>query len=54
MFDGTGKIDAGHHGKLAHHGCFAGDRQRVFIIEGGKLDANGDIARRQVRFVQFF
>ena len=54
LIDRTGEIDAGHQGKLPHHRSFAGNGERILVIEGRILDAHGDIARRQLRLVEFF
>ena len=51
---GAGKIDAGHHRILLHDFDGIGERQPVFIIDGGIFNGHGYIARRQPRFIQRF
>ncbi|SAK98373.1 hypothetical protein AWB82_07205 [Caballeronia glebae] len=43
-FDDTREVDAGHHRPRAHDRGFARDRESVFVIERGEVDAHEHIA----------
>ena len=50
--DDTCAIDARGQRKLADHRRASGDRERVLVVDRRVLDANGDVAVRQVRFIE--
>jgi hypothetical protein len=49
---GAGEIDAGDHGKAAHHGRLAGERESVLVVERGIVDGDGDVALHQISLVE--
>ena len=50
--DGSRQIDAGNHGKAAHHRRLAGDRKTVLVIERRPLGADGDVAIHEIALVE--
>ncbi|MNZ80618.1 hypothetical protein D3C78_992600 [compost metagenome] len=51
---GTGEVDAWHHREVTHDFAFAGDRQRVFIVNAGPINVYRDIAVGQLVTVDIF
>ena len=49
--DGTSEINAGNHGKPAHHGRLAGDGQAILVIQCGPLHLYQHVAGWQHGFV---
>ena len=43
----TGKVDTRHHREVTDNFPFAGDGERIFIVQAGPLDVDGDVALRQ-------
>ncbi len=43
----TGKVDTRHHREVADNFPFTGDGERIFIVQAGPLDVDGDVALRQ-------
>ena len=48
----AGKVNTGHHRKIADNQSFTGNRQRIFIVEGGIAYPHGHFAGGQIGFVQ--
>src|ERR1700712_4353649 len=47
----AGDVDARHHGELAHHRTFAGDRKPILVVQRRVGDLDGDVALGQLRLI---
>lgn len=45
--DHAREVNARDHGKAADHGAFAGDRQRILVVQGGAGNPNRHVALGQ-------
>src|SRR5215203_1513438 len=52
--DHAREVDSRDHGEATHHGCVAGERKAVFVIEGGVRYAHRDVALHQAALVKVF
>jgi hypothetical protein len=52
--DGAGEVDSRHHRELAHDRNCTRDGERILVVDGRILNANGDIPRGQSRFIEVF
>ncbi|MNV55159.1 hypothetical protein D3C71_1473830 [compost metagenome] len=52
LFNDPGEIDAGHHGKAAHDGAFAGNGQRILVVQRAVVDFDQYVALREISLRQ--